>query len=57
MGTSSWYSADLTFDGKILSKISDGSIVEDFTKPLWRTATKQEIESCVLNIVKRNITE
>jgi len=53
MGLSMWYAADLVFDGKVLKKISTGEVVENYASNVYRGCTKYEIETFVLNRVKK----
>jgi len=48
-----WHWVDLKFDGKKLTTISTNEVVVDFTIPLWKTATKAEIEYTVQRKVRQ----
>jgi hypothetical protein len=56
MGISIWYAADLTFDGKVLSRISTGEVDEDYTSPLYRGCDKATIEEFVRSRVARELS-
>lgn len=55
-GCSVWYAADLKFDGKVLSKISTGEVVENYESAVYRGCTKQQINEFVLNRVNKVLT-
>ena len=56
MGLSRWYTADLQFDGKVLTKISTGEVVEDYSTRLYRDCDRREIDEFVLGKVKKVLT-
>ena len=48
-----WYAADLKFDGKVLTKISTGEVVEDYTGRIYRSCSRHEIANFVLEKVAK----
>jgi hypothetical protein len=56
MGISRWYAADLQFDGKVLTKISTGEIVEDYLTRLYSDCDPKEIDGFVLKRVEKVLT-
>lgn len=56
MGISRWYAADLQFDGKVLTKISTGEIVENYSTRLYADCDPKEIDGFILKRVEKALT-